>query len=495
MATFDKLYRAEHWQYRAEGNANLVLQYTGPEPCITTTLLRLRKTDRQIPTVAPVSNKNTSGISINSNVAKKADLVEEPMFVSKVMGLLLGQEFVEQLIPVSLPADFMRELAERIELSRPADRLKKGIDFSQTVGFLALDHTKFIKPCTGQPSVAVEIKPKWGFLPQSPFIPQDLDIKRRKCRFCMYQHSKMKSGQEETLSEFCPVDLCSGNELLVRNALNSLVKTPQNNLRLFIDGRQQPISADSILRCFSGTSSVDKEKSDRAMDNAEVPQELPLMDLLAQILTQSLLLKRLARLQEGLDSLDVHTIHRFYVQLVDPITNTLQQPTFEEFLNTAETFLYRTDMDEMMSKDHKAFLSNNVSSLGFGPEDDLDDPDTVPTRLKLHFIREFLLSMTLKDCSILVTIRRDERAEETKGDRCRAADNQQVASAKADIPVFSEDCHGIKFGDQNFTYKITCIDLDPKKVNSIPMQLKKDRDLVDHYLSTVGEREASCGSR
>ena len=30
-------------------------------------------------------------------------------------------------------------------------------------------------------------QPKWGFLPRSPFISEENAIKRRICRFCLYQ--------------------------------------------------------------------------------------------------------------------------------------------------------------------------------------------------------------------------------------------------------------------------------------------------------------------
>jgi hypothetical protein len=48
--------------------------------------------------------------------------------------------------------------------------------------------------------------------------------------------------------------------------------------------------------------------------------------------------------------------------------------------------------------------------------------------------------------------------------------------------------------EEMFVYKITCIDLDPKKMTSVPMYVKKDRTIVGHYLATVGDREAACGA-
>ncbi len=58
---------------------------------------------------------------------------------------------------------------------------------------------------------------------------------------------------------------------------------------------------------------------------------------------------------------------------------------------------------------------------------------------------------------------------------------------------FREIVHRIEVNGESYQYKLTCIDLDPKKIVSVPMYLKKDRAIVDHYLAVVGERELSCG--
>ena len=204
------------------------------------------------------------------------------------------------------------------------------------------------------------------------------------------------------MSEYCPINLFSTDESLVHYALDTLVKTPQNNLRLFVEGSQQDISKDSMKSCLS----VDAEPSSNALD---LSTTLP--DVLARILVESPLLKRLGRLQQGLDSLDIETVHRFYDQLTRlSSSETIAQPTLDELFSTAETFLERTDMDGMMNQDQESFEAQNASSLGFQEDDDLDD---VPEEIKLHFIREYLLSATLKDCSILITVRREDNADET----------------------------------------------------------------------------------
>ncbi|KAF9019223.1 Inositol-pentakisphosphate 2-kinase [Haplosporangium bisporale] len=466
MASYTELYVVEHWRYRAEGNANLVLQYVGPNPAYATTVLRLRKAERPDATNASESDLRASvpGPATRNNISS------ESQFASQVIGRLLGQEYVEQLIAVQIPQEFIQELAVAIEPSRPVSRRQKGIDHSQKVGFLALDHTRFITS-TEHPSVSVEIKPKWGFLTNSDFVRKDQDIKKRKCRFCMYQHHKILSGIEQDLSLYCPIDLFSGQELLVHDALESLVQTPQNNLRLFVEGVQQTVTPSAMK------VSLTKEPLEaRKRDDEEYPT---IIDVLSKILVNSTLLERLARLQLSLDSLDIETIHQFYVHIANPTDNSIPEPTFDEYMATAEAFLERTDINGLMSDMREVFVTQNASSLGFGPEDSLED---VPDTLKLHFIREFLLSATLKDCSILMTVRRLD-------------DHPPTSTASEDVlPSFKENARRIKVGGSEFEYKMTCIDLDPKKMSSVPKYLKKDREIVEHYLSSVGDREKSCGT-
>ncbi|KAG0207719.1 Inositol-pentakisphosphate 2-kinase [Mortierella sp. GBA30] len=484
MATITELYQAEHWRYRAEGNANMVLQYSGPDPRFATTMLRLRKIERKIDRGMPgSSDTDTPRMTDAGHLTIKHDISKESRFASKVIGLLLGQEFVEQLIPIALPAEFLKALAEAVESARPESRMHKGIDSSQTVGFLALDHTQFLTKHSNHPSVAVEIKPKWGFLSKSNFIRKDHEIKKRKCRFCMYQHHKINAGQEQTLSEYCPINLFSTSKLLVHDSLDALAQTPQNNLRLFVNGKQQPVNSGAMFQILAEPS---MERIERQDNPSRTIQPTTLTDVLTNVLIESPLLKRLGRLQQALDSLDVETIHRFYDTLANPTTSPLPEPTLDEFLNTAEVFLERTDMDDMMEEDQETFEKHNEASIGFGPD---DNPDEVPDSLKMHYIREFLLSATLKDCSIMITIRRDDHEDQAT----RELYTQKIPRAKDEELVFHERTHRIQVNGEWFVYKITCIDLDPKKIVSVPMYLNKDRIIVDHYLAVVGDREPSCG--
>lgn len=206
----------------------------------------------------------------------------------------------------------------------------------------------------------------------------------------MHKHFKVVSGLEQSLSAYCPIDLFSCEETLVQNALGALTQTPQNNLRLFVQGVQQPITKEAMEQCLSKNESVRTQPAGTGTEDEGVALSVTLMDVLTRILVESPLLRRLGPLQSALDSLDIETVHQLYAQLVDPVTNTFPEPTLEEFLNTAQAFMNRKDT-----------LDNRV------------DLETISRDDKLHFIREFLLSATLKDCSILITVQRVDNAEKT----------------------------------------------------------------------------------
>lgn len=230
MTSFAELYVVDYWQYRAEGNANLVLQYIGPNPayvgCHTIhsffmmgrhlspmnpmspmiddspllpfapffsptsttnfncrqqrcydcarrkgwtppTRVRATREYRQdlprtiyrtspslhLRSLAAYSNRSMSSswyatLSGTCVIYKTGGIMDSP----RVFFVPLPCQ-----IAIQLPQEFIHDLSIAIEPSRPVSRRQKGIDYSQKVGFLALDHTRFISS-TRHPSVSVEIK-------------------------------------------------------------------------------------------------------------------------------------------------------------------------------------------------------------------------------------------------------------------------------------------------------------------------------------------------
>ncbi|KAF9973212.1 Inositol-pentakisphosphate 2-kinase [Actinomortierella ambigua] len=498
MASIPELHVVDHWRYKAEGNANLVLQYIGPDPRFSSTVLRLRKSDRVL---QPDLAREDTRLHAQSESAVK-DLSKEIAYQSKVMALLLGDEFVEHPILVSLPRSFLERLAAAVEPTRPHHRLQKGIDLTRETGLLSLDHTRFIHSHPSNPTIAIELKSS--------------AIKRRKCRFCMYRYLKALEAKEQELSGYCPIDLFSAQEGLVQYALDALVKTPQNNLRLFIDGEQQPVTEEIMERAFSMSPSGPDTGEAKAMTTG-----VSLNALLTEILIRSPFLTRLSRLQQGMDYLDIEVIHQFYDALLsrqnqpslngaDTDTETLTdnadtvsspkkktkamglpEPTVDEYLNAAEAFLERSGLDmlsELLLREE--FDERLKTSVGFEPEDNLEED--VPDAIKEHYLREFLLAATLKDCSLIVTMERIVPPHpEQQQSQPHNSTLEQHASRHHGL---HEREHRIQLGGCEYRYKMVCIDLDPKKINAIPRYLNKDRQTVSHYLRMVGDNEEACGT-
>jgi hypothetical protein len=79
------------------------------------------------------------------------------------------------------------------------------------------------------PTICIELKPKWGFLPSHGCAE-----KRSTCRFCMHQYTKLLKSEVQQHSLFCPLDLFSCETNRVERAVEELFRTPQNNLRIFV---------------------------------------------------------------------------------------------------------------------------------------------------------------------------------------------------------------------------------------------------------------------
>lgn len=104
----------------------------------------------------------------------------------------------------------MEALRSAVDPLRPLKRKSTTvIDTRDQDAYLMEDLSILYSPEPGpQPMLGVELKPKWGFLPSSPFVPEG-HVKRSVCRFCMQQTLKLKEGVVHHKSDYCPLDLYS----------------------------------------------------------------------------------------------------------------------------------------------------------------------------------------------------------------------------------------------------------------------------------------------
>ena len=221
------------WTYRCEGAWTIVVSSTKVRK-----VLRLRKKEC----------KQSSGL-------KDEDCVRESLhnldFMRHVVTPLMGYRYVHIGEVVSIPQDFIFAMTEICRGYRPKHRLNKEIDSSCSVGVVMPDFcfvsndslsSPPFKESVGiteaeNPTFSVEIKPKCGFLPISPYIDPSRDIKYSVCHYCMLQASKVKEGRYKRKSKYCPLDLFSREPRRVMYSLECLVSDPQNNLRVFCNGK------------------------------------------------------------------------------------------------------------------------------------------------------------------------------------------------------------------------------------------------------------------
>ncbi|KAJ2460264.1 hypothetical protein GGF42_000950 [Coemansia sp. RSA 2424] len=385
------------WRYKGEGNENMVFSYRGGNADIRGWLLRLSKCDAATSANVSATHKLDDAQRKRANVA----------YATSVIGPLLGAEYILAQRLVKLEPEFLRRLQEACEPLRPAHRVHRQIDQMQGVGVLMPNAFRGT-PAGGSASqraqsVTVELKPKWGFMPSLASVSLHSSVKARVCRYCMHQLTKHAS---QDISCFCPLDLFSGDRHRIVRALDCLAQSPQNNLRVFVDDH---LAIDRLGK-------VSEEC---------VPQWEALRDCIADIVLKEPLFSRLKQCQRMLDSLDIEGILPLYTRAVQSGSLANVQPSTNDWLAAVANYLQRME----------------------------DTSLTVAEAGDKQAILEFLISTTLKDISVLITL--------------------------PEWPASKVPLEGASLEPQ---YAIAVIDSDPKKLTKIPEYHAKDLKIVKHYL-------------
>ncbi|XP_048877954.1 inositol-pentakisphosphate 2-kinase [Brienomyrus brachyistius] len=444
------------WKYHGEGNKSLVVSHVQHSQ-----VLRLLK--------YPTEDAEHAHQTSEQAFKHIQNIVE---FSKNVMKPLLGETCVHHGEAVKLPLDFLRQLSLKVQHERPESRCDKVMDtFSGCA--LCLPNLTQLSACRlsdRRPQLCIEIKPKCGFLPSSQLIMKE--VKRRVCRFCMHQHFKIANGKWKRMSRYCPLDLFSGNKQRMYLTIKHLLEEPQNNLKIFKNGEliygceevascQQDLDAlahhlgpyfptqdtdapvNELIQAIVGTL-LDSPGCDHAGDHWRAPpvdgctycEGSPLPCELLQNENHSLpkdcILHRILQAQM-LDNLDIEGVYPLYKRV---------EQYLEEFPKERGKLQLDGPYNEKFLEKLKSCPAEDDGSIEYAVG-------------KVH---QYRVSMTAKDCSILIAF--------------SPCGEDELLEPNLDLQT----------PKPRFTTSVSILDLDPKPYESIAHQYKLDSKIVNYYL-------------
>jgi len=251
----------------------------------------------------------------------------------------------------------------------------------------------------------------------------------------MHQYLKIKEHQTHNISGFCPLDLYASNNIRRTKAFQELLKNPQNNLKIYYDG----------VLCFANSMSDQDSKDNLTQyirntfpgaSTNEIIEELT--RVFVSILGKEVVLENLRKTQL-LDHYDI------------------------EFIEWLHNILLR-----MAHKQNEFDFENNLLELSPNEIVKLKSTtgrETITTREAIGYIRDFMISATVKDCSIMITIGNITHESEI---------NLSTLNTVTD-----------NISNNIYVYKISVIDLDPKPLLNLSYYYDLDQKLVHQYLNCL----------
>ncbi|XP_077244310.1 inositol-pentakisphosphate 2-kinase IPK1-like [Tasmannia lanceolata] len=438
---------ASDWIYRGEGAANLVLGYCGSSPVFVGKVIRVQKALKN----EPQSTNTDLILSVDESMlwADKQELITSTSkeilgqrFALHVMSPLLGSKHVDPGMCVLVSREFLELVGKNVLSQRPSWRVDAAkVNTIRDSALLISDHSVFPMEDV---CIAVELKPKCGFLPSSRFIAEHNVIKKSVTRFRMHQVLKLHKKEISRVSEYDPLDLFSGSRDRIGRAIRALFATPQNNFRVFLNGSlifgglgggmddtelaasHTPKAAEAFEDLFKGVI-----QADHGLRLAN------LLDLIAETIFRSGILGGLLEAQK-LDSYDIEgAIHAYY--------NIISQPCM------------------VCKKLCDAELEHRYSFL-----------HSLSVEESVKIVRDYLVAATAKDCSLIISF--------------KPRKDGNSSSEYSSIVLESTN--------QTYDYKAYFIDLDMKPLKKMEYYYELDQKIVSCYTeeSTENSPSNSLGS-
>ncbi|EGT48174.1 hypothetical protein CAEBREN_03471 [Caenorhabditis brenneri] len=217
-------------------------------------------------------------------------------------------------------------------------------------------------------TITVEIKPKQGFFQHHP------NVNIPHCNNCILQIEK-SCGQSHfsQMYDFCPMDLFSGNYSRMHKAIHSLFLVPHRNLRIFVDGNQ--------------VHSDEKPLEDKIFTETLFPRNEATSDDLISALCLALT--------------GNHSKKKFRIRDSSVLGQILRAQKVDEIGIVRAHAIY-----DRMEHHIKTNLLDKSSLTHVGLEDILEQKslDNENDDL-LQQLRRYFLAATMKDCSIMISLR------------------------------------------------------------------------------------------
>eukprot|EP00041_Stephanoeca_diplocostata_P031484 m.980811 g.980811 ORF g.980811 m.980811 type:complete len:531 (-) comp23969_c0_seq28:513-2105(-) len=269
-----------------------------------------------------------------------------------------------------------------------------------------------------------------------PVLPQ--------CRHCLHQTLKVASGKWPCPSAYCPLDLFARSHERIMRALQALRRTPQNNLRVFVgestlittrapDKYREQEATDNLLRNALGMDTSTARTEHVAGAEGSVHGADP-WDTLFEIIADCLLKHSVLP--------SIESIQRM---------GSASGKDIVESLNRILS-IYLPAANQRLAGDRVRAVEDVIWHT---------DPLCAQDARELRDIRNFLLSMAAKDCSIMLTI-----------------------APRIDDPRRAFPVH-YSTGGQPYTVDVAVVDLDVKSALKIPGYVATDEMLGKLYANTA----------